>query len=162
MNEEYYKEYLQKLTDMIDAKKLDGFWVMCDRSDFKPIKKNKVEIRKMLKEKSQYYAGKKIAYVNLYPNLDAIKDSSEDAFIMTIYIYEINDKGEFGKTQFDTWGLKIRYKLSDFSIRKFKMKDVEKLMRLCADEIITTEILNGSSFKNFMKKLDKLKINLDD
>ena len=155
------EEYLQKLTDLVEAKDLERFWVMCDRSDFKPIRKSKADIRKMLKEKAKHYRGKKIAYISLYCNLGAIKNPKDVAFVITMYIYEINDKGEIDKTGFDTWGLVINYRLDDLATRKFKIKDLENLMRLCAEKTVRSEILNGISFPNLMKKLDKLNIDLD-
>lgn len=155
-------EYLQKLADLIETKDMERFWILCDRSDFKPIRKSKSDIKTMLKEKKNHYKGKKIAYISLYCNLKAIKDQSLKAFVITIHIYEINDNGEIDKTGFDTWGLVINYKLEDLGKRKFKIKDLETLMRLCAEKNVRSEILNGISFTNLMKKLDKLNIDLDD
>ena len=60
------EEYFNKLKDKIKEKKLNEFWIFSDRTDFKPIKTtSEKSIKKMLKEKSQYYKNKHICNVKL-------------------------------------------------------------------------------------------------
>ena len=82
-------------------------------------------------------------------------------FKYKITIYEIDDDGNVAKHTDGTWGLKVNYKLDDFNIRKFKLKDLHNIIKLCADGEIDSDTFNGMSFRNFMKMLEKKKINLD-
>lgn len=159
------EEYIVKLEKLIDDKELDNFWVMCDRVDFKPLKKSQgwtyKIIKKMLKEKAQYYANKKIANINLYTNPKAVQED-KDVFSIRIIIFEIDEDGKINKDEYDNWGFMVNYKLKDLGVRKFKMKDVEKMMRLCAEKTLRSDAFNGISFTNMMKRLKDKDISLDD
>ena len=62
--------YYNKLKEKIDDKELNNFWIICKRTDFKPIKnKNKKEIRNYINERLQYYKNKNIANIKIYQSL---------------------------------------------------------------------------------------------
>jgi hypothetical protein len=82
------EEYLDKLENDLSNKKLDDFWVLCDDSEFKAIKKTKTEIKKTLKEKSDTYKNRKIANIRLFFNNKGLNNQSW-IFAIKITIYEI-------------------------------------------------------------------------
>lgn len=148
------EEYVKELEKKIKDKNLYTFWVFCDRVDFKPIKDTtKSEIKKYVKKKVQYYANKKIAWISLYTNLDAFENENELVFSIKIFIYEINEDGLIEQERGDNWGLMINYYIKDLEEKKFKLKDVEKLMRWGAEKIIRTDTLNGIKYTNLLKRL---------
>ncbi len=153
--------YLDKLQAQIEEKELGYFWIMTDRIDFKPIKeKSAQKVFNYLKNKAGYYKGKKIANVTIVVDKKQIK-ADGIVFKYKITIYKIDDDGNVAKHTDDTWGLKVNYKLDDFNIRKFKLKDLHNIIKLCADEEIDSDTFNGMSFRNFIKMLERKKINLD-
>ena len=134
---------------------------MTDRIDFKPIYEDSADkIFQYLKNKAAYYKGKKIANVTIIIDKKQAKTNGI-VFRYKITIYKINENGEVAKKRGDTWGLKINYTLDDFTLRKFKLKDLHNIIKLCADEIIDNDDFNGMSFKNFIKMLEKKKIDID-
>jgi hypothetical protein len=90
----------------------------------------------------------------------AAKDN-DYVFYFKIHIFKIWDDGSIGKKRGDSWGVLVNYKLEDLQTRKFKLKDLHKIIKLLADEVIDSDTFNGMSFKNFMKMLKKKKIDLD-
>ena len=49
----------------------------------------------------------------------------------------------------------MNYKIDDFRTLNFKLKNVEVLMRLASDSIITTNNLYGISYKKLLIKIQK-------
>jgi hypothetical protein len=154
--------YLKKLETQLKEKELEDFWIWPHREDWAPIKEtNPDKVLRSVKKKAQYYGGKKIANVMCIVDKKAAK---EDGFVFRfkIVIFQIHEDGSVGTKQGDSWGFKVNYKLEDLETRKFKLKDLHKIIKLCADGVLDNDHFNGMSFKNFMKKLDRLNIDLDE
>ena len=160
-----------------------NFWVIADRADFKPLKKtinqvkgtNQVkkeiktnihsikEIRdNILNEKGEYYKDKKFADIKIKLDediLDQINDIKEyknikNKIILNVHItiYLIDSEGNLNLN--DKWELKVNYYIDDFRKLNFKLKNLEVLMRLACDSVITTTSLNGISYKNLLIKIN--------
>jgi len=160
MSEFDIKKYLKKLKKTLEEKELESFYVMVDRTDFKPMKGYDTprDLMKMTVEKKQYYAGKRIADISLYTNLNGLK-TGEFIFSIKIEIYKILESGKLSFK--DTVGIRVNYYPDDFENRRFHIKDVEKFMRLCADNVIYIETLNGNKYKNVLKILKKKGIDFE-
>jgi len=162
MSEFDIKKYLKKLKKTLEEKELESFYVMVDRTDFKPIKGYYTpgDLMKMTMEKKQYYAGKRIARISLYTNLKGLK-TNESIFSTKIVIYKILENGKLNFDINDMVGIRVNYYPDDFEKRRFRLKDVEKFMRLCADNVIYIETLNGNKYKNVLKILEKKGIDFE-
>lgn len=163
------KKYLKKLGKTLEDKELNEFFVMVDRTDFKPIKGGWTETLKMFKERASYYAGKRTAYISMGPhtkNLKYYEGSSKDKikpfiFSLKIVIYEIKEDGTLNNFINNVVGVTINYEPDDFEERPFHIKDVETFMRLCADGKLYIDTLNGQWYKKIIKMLRKKGIDFD-
>ena len=50
------------------------------------------------------------------------------------------------------WELLVNYYVDDFRTLNFKLKNIEVLMRLAADSVITTNTIDGISYKKLLVK----------
>jgi hypothetical protein len=157
-----------------------NFWVIADRSDFKPLKKNTTNKKKIIKknlhsikeikdnildEKGEYYKDKKFAEIQIKMNdviltkVDDIREykNIKNKIILTveITIYLI---GTDGTINFENkWALCVNYFVDDFRTLNFKLKNIEVLMRLASDSVITTNSHKGISYKKLLLKIEKNK-----
>lgn len=160
MSEFDAKKYLKQLEKTLRVKELESFYVMCDRSDFKPMRYDTPrDLMNMFAEKIQYYRGKRVAYISLFTNVKGLK-TNELVFSIKIVVYRIKDNGRLDQDY--VRGLLVNYQPDDFERRKFRLKDVEKFMRICADEILNTETLNGNWYKNIIKMLKKRGVDFEE
>lgn len=166
-----------------------NFWVIADRADFKPLKKETgkkktsktktkpnpkpnihsiKEIRdNILEEKGEYYKDKKFAEIKIDLDeklLEKVNDIKQyknikDKTLLTvsITIYLIGGDGSLNLE--NKWELKVFYVVDDFRTLNFKLKNIEVLMRLAADSVITTNQITGISYKKLQLKLEKNKEN---
>ena len=134
--------YFFKLKDKLEEKELKDFWIFPDRSDFKPIKNTtRKQIQSYLKGKVRYYAGKKIA--NVYTtfrsriNFDNI---IEDNWIYTlnIIIFDISEDGNIDTNISDSRSLTIVYNKKELAENHFSIKELEIMIKMASDGIITT------------------------
>jgi len=82
-------------------------------------------------------------------------------FSTKIVIYKILENGKLSFNINDTVSVMVNYYPDDFEKRRFRLKDVEKFMRLCADNVIYIETLNGNKYKNVLKILEKKGIDFE-
>ena len=161
-----------------------NFWIIADRADFKPLNKttivNKKEIKtnihsikelrdNILDKKGEYYKDKKFADIKILIDneiLEKVNDIKEykniknkPILFVHIKIYLINLEGNINFT--DKWELNVKYVVDDFRTLKFKLKNIEVLMRLVADSVITTSSINGISYKNLLTKINNKDNNID-
>lgn len=190
----YTLEQIQKNLQLFYKKLVDknlhtNFWVISDRADFKPLKKiilqKKKEIKtnihsikelkdNLLNEKGEYYKDKKFAEIKINLNeniLEKINDikqykniKNKPLLIVHITMYLIDN---FGKVNLDNkWELTVNFVVDDFRTLNFKLKNIEVLMRLVSDSVITTDNIEGISYKKLSVKIEKNKnknlINNDD
>jgi len=141
------EEYLSNLEQDLSDKKLDDFWVMCDDSDFKAIKKSKSEVKKILKEKAESYKNKKIANIRLFFNKKGL-NNQDWIFAVKITIYEINENGNIDTTSNSTWGVYIRYSEEELNKNKFKVNALEKLVKKVAAKKLTSNMIVGINYSD--------------
>lgn len=180
---EQIKKNLTTFNKKLINKNLNAnFWVIADRSDFKPLKKNITIKKKLIKtnihsikeikdnildEKGEYYKDKKFAEIkievddNILSKVDNIREykniKNKVILVVNIIIYLI---GTDGSINFENkWELKVNYYVDDFRTINFKLKNIEVLMRLAADSVITTNSIKGISYKNLSLKIEKNKEN---
>lgn len=138
------EEYLINLEEDLKKKKLDDFWVICD-DEFKAIKKTKVEVKKTLKEKSDIYKNKKISNIRLFINKKGLNDKSW-IFAIKITIYEIDEKGAIDTTINSTWGVYIKYSEEELTKYKFKVNELEKLVKKVVTKKLTSDMIMGINY----------------
>lgn len=176
--EQIQKNLLQFNKKLINKNLNNNFWIIADRADFKPLKKisiiKKKEIKTLihsikeirdniLEKKGEYYKDKKFADIKIDINdeiLEKINNIREyknikNKIILSVHvtIYLINSEGNLNLE--DKWELKVNYYVDDFRMLNFKLKNIEVLMRLVVDSVITTESINGISYKNLLIKINK-------
>ncbi len=180
---EQVRENLEKLYDRLKVKGREkGFWVVASRSDFKPIKLRETikgkEIEKtivkiddikneLLEGKEQYFKGKKLAFISFYIDKIYLNDPKEynekriskikDVILcgVIIDIYLIDEDGKINNRRNNRWSCRINFTVDDMINHKLMLKDVEKLMRQVADEVVTTGDFAGINFKDYVKLLKK-------
>ena len=148
------EDYLDNLKKMIDSKNLEQFCVFPDVKPFKIIKKDKVEIKKVLKENPEKYSGRKVAIVTLKTDPKGFK-KNDDIFSISVGIYIIYEDGSFNKRQDDSWGLLLRYLPEDLEKYPFSMKNLEKIVNLVYKRKIASEF-GGMYYDHFKKLLKKM------
>lgn len=156
------EEYLDKLDAQLKEKDLYDFWIMAERADFKPLEeRNPDKVLRKIKKNPGKYQGKTIANVILEVNKKELKNDGY-VFMFKIGVFRVHEDGSIDKKRGDSWGLKVNYKLEDLATRKFKLKDLHKIINYCGAGILHNDDFNGASFKNFMKMLKNKQISLDD
>jgi hypothetical protein len=138
------EEYLIKLEDDLAKKKLDDFWVMIN-NEFKVIKKTKTEVKKMLKENLESYKDKQIANIRLFIRKAGLDDNSW-IFAIKITIYEINNDGKIDTTSNSTWGVYIRYNIEELRNNKFKLNELQSLVKKVASKQLTSNMITGITY----------------
>jgi len=148
------QDYLDKLERMIESKNLYQFCVFPDVKPFKIIKKDKAEIKTVLKKNPEKYADRKIAIVTLTPVPSGFK-KKDYIFIIHIEVLIIYEDGSFNKRQDDSWGMSLKYMPEDLEKYPFSMKNLEKIVNLVYKRKITSEF-GGMYYDNFKKALKKM------
>lgn len=138
-------EYLSDLEKDLSDKKLDDFWIICDDSDFKAIKKSKTEVKKILKEKANIYKNKKIANIRLFINKKGL-NTQDWIFAIKITVYEINENGAIDTTINSTWGVYIKYSEEELNKNKFKVNALEKLVKKVSSKKLTSDMIIGVNY----------------
>jgi hypothetical protein len=155
------RQYLTDLRTKIHERDLGSFWVISDRADFRPIKNTtKGEIKRLLKEKAQYYKNKRIAEIRVYINPKHIDTEDAPMSIIAI-IYQIDEEGQIEHKSYSDWGSRINFYPKDFAKIKFSLKLVETIMRLANDKTMVTNTLTGMKYKDYVKALKKKNIAWD-
>jgi len=166
------------ISDRADFKPLTKIIIKKDE-EIKTIIHSIKELRdNFLDEKGEYYKGKKMASIKIifYDDIvnelnkinfngflnDSMLKHKDYIFIkekpilsIQITIYQIDNDGILNTNNQNCWHLKVNYYIDDFSLIKFKLKNVEVLMRLVADSVIKTNLTDGISYKNLVKKLNE-------
>jgi hypothetical protein len=154
------EEYYRKLENTIRKKNLVDFWMFPDRSKFKALTHPFKKLEKMLKNDPKRYGGRNIANVTLYFDHTGLK-TNKSVFHFKVVIFTLTKTGEISEKRGDSWGYMINYKLEDLYENHFKMSFMEKIIKLVANETLDGDTFNGTKYKNFIRKLDELGIDLD-
>ena len=151
------KDYLDKFEEKIDNKKLDEFWILVDRDDFKPIKDlSDKELYKKIKDKVKYYAGKRIALVKIFVKNKESSIKANDSLIHLVFdIRKISCTGLLVNV---AESLKVLYYQDDLEKKKTTLKDVQRFMKLCADGILNSSVIGGIKYSKLMDKLKEKNI----
>ncbi len=157
-NDESIQEYLNKLKNKFVEKDLIDFWVMSDRTDFKPIKNaKKKDIVKFLKSKSQYYGGKHIANVNMIFKFSDISSVPDDKwiFFINITIYLISADGSIDTSIADSWDLNISYNKKELAKNHFTIEELSNMIRYASSRKIISDI-GGITYVDWIRQLHKV------
>lgn len=150
--------YFNKLKDKLSEKDLNDFWIICGRSDFKPIKNiKKKEMQNYIKTKTQYYAGKNLANISIVfrprVNFNTLKDS-DWLLTIKIYIYNISSDGEIDTDESDTWSLIILYNKDELNDNHFTLNELNQMIQMGSSRKIISD-MSGISYSNWIKLLAK-------
>jgi hypothetical protein len=135
------------------------FWLLVDRDDFKPLKNytNK-KLKEMFKNKIKYYEGKRIADIKIYvDNKESSINKHESLIHLVFGIWKISDRGLLNSTG---QTLKVRYFKDDLDIKKLTLKDVQRFMQLCANNILGSSVIGGIKYSKLVKELEDKKIKI--
>jgi hypothetical protein len=154
------REYLKTERDSLREKQLTDFWVLCDTDVFKPIKGlSEQQVEKILMDDIEKYGKRKIASIRIAFNVSK-KYANIFYISFVIVVMKISSKGELKTLNQKT--LCINYDADDLNIRKFKMSDVKRFLKLCKNGILNSDTMNGIYLKHALEKLEKKKITLDE
>jgi hypothetical protein len=179
--EQIQKKLLLFYKKLVNKNLHTNFWVIADRVDFKPLKKSTIVKKKketktnihsikeikenLLDEKGEYYKGKKFAEIkitmdeNLLSKINDIRQyktiKNKVLFSVHITIYLISGEGKLNLE--NKWELVVNYYVDDLRTLNFKLKNIEVLMRLASDNVITTNTIEGISYKKLLIKIEKNK-----
>jgi len=156
----YYKNLIKE----IEENQMKSFWIFCNKE--KLIKKEtskKQKLKEYIKGKKQLW-NKRIASINLLYSVSPDKiDASKldkDVFTIKIYIYNINNQGDFDYDDINTWSLVVNYTKNEFDTKRpsyDKLIDIIKQMvKLAEKQKIITDFV-GISYTEFFNAYDKLK-----
>jgi hypothetical protein len=150
-------DYLNKLAEKIENKDLEVFWLMVDRDDFKPFKNySDKELKNLFKKKIKYYEGKRIATIKIYvKNKQSCIDKNDSLVELVFGIFKIDYNGSLDDTGMS---LLVKYYKDDLDIKKPALKDVQRFMKLCANNILGSSVIGGVKFTKLMTELKNKKI----
>jgi hypothetical protein len=148
------EQYLDKLKTDIEKKNIKSYWVFCDLDDFKKIKKTKMELIEKFKKNPKKYTDRNIANVRLTINKSGLKDN-DWVLSVKIHIYKIEDTGNIGQSQHNSWGLILNYTADDLTIKPFQYEDIEKLIDIVNEQLVLSSF-DGIYYKEFIKRIKKL------
>jgi hypothetical protein len=153
-------EYLKTERDNLREKKLDHFWVLCDTDVFKPIKGlSEQKVEEILMSDPEKYGKRKIASIRIAFNLSK-KYANIFYISFVIVVMNISSKGELKVSNQKT--LRINYDADDLNIRKFKMSDIKRFLKLCKNGILNSNTFTGIYLHHALGRLEKKKIILDE
>jgi phage pi2 protein 07 len=157
---EELREYLKTEKEALKEKQLTNFWVLCDTDVFKPIKNlSEQQVEQILMDDPDKYGKRKIANIRIAFNISK-KYANIFYISFVIVVMNISSKGELKTSNQKT--LCINYNAIDIKIRKFKMSDVKRFLKLCKNGILNSDTMNGIYLKNALEKLEKKNILLDE
>jgi hypothetical protein len=155
-------KYLRSLHKQLKEKNLESFWVMADRSRFKPMKETKdAKIEKYLKTHASRYGNRPIATVTLFVDKDEIKNNGY-VFRLKVIVFDIHEDGSIATKRGDNWGYKINYTLDNLYKNKFTLSFMYKVVKAVAQNLIKGDDFIGTSFKNFVHEIQRKNIDLDE
>ena len=159
------KEYYPVFEEVIREKGLKNFWIICKNTEFKPIVMSKEKMREKVKKKAEQLKGLSIANITMlfYPlsYLDN-PDPNKRIFIIHIYVYKINDKGEFDTGIKDTSKLSITYTKDELNNNHLTIDELKEMIRMVYKKKILTTLIGIShtswqaQYNDVLKK-EKLK-----
>ena len=149
------EDYLNKLERMIESKNLQQFCVFPDVKPFKIIKKPIPEMVKIMKENPDKYADREIVVVRLNTDKSGFK-LKEYIFSLSITNYQIYENGRINKTSNDSWGVSIYYMPDDLEKHPFKMRNIEKIIKLVNKGDLRSDF-SGFTYNQFEKQLEYIK-----
>lgn len=176
MDKSYNKIYInfQKFINKIDTKKLDNFWIISDRSDFKPLKddnKNIItktnDITDLLHNKFDYYINKKFINIKIKFNslliqkfknlqnwnkLEFNKIKNKGIFIIKFIIFVISDPIIPNNFTKNIKFCNIKYNINDLFNITLKFKSIEVLLRFILDKNILTSSDNHINYSDIKIK----------
>jgi len=157
---EALQEYLKTEKEALKEKQLTDFWVLCDTDVFKPIKNlSEEQVELILMDDPDKYGKRKIANIRIVFNISK-KYANIFYISFVIVVMNISSKGELKTSNQKT--LCINYNANDIKIRKFKMSDVKRFLKLCKNGILNSDTMNGIYLNNALEKLEKKNISLDE
>lgn len=155
-----FEIYFNKLNDMLHKKDLINFWILPERSDFKPIKNvSKKKMQQYLRTKPQYYNGKKIANVNIVfkPGVKFDKITpKEKIFFVKIFIYIIDEEGKIDYDDDNEWMLMISYTKNDLNVNHFTLKELNQMIKETTSLKISSDI-GGITYATWINHKKKIK-----
>lgn len=151
--------YYNTLEEVIKEKKLNNFWLIYGKSEFKPILLTREQIKKKVKEKKDQFKNKYICNVkllfSLVDNFNNL-DKNKKVFMIHIYIYKINEDGVFDTGFRDTWTLSILYNADELKNNHFTFDELTEMIQIAQKKKILTD-LGGMSYTEWLERYNKLK-----
>jgi len=148
-------DYLDKLECIIKSKKLNDFCVFPDVKPYKIIKKPISEMVKIMRENPDKYADRDIVVVRLDTHKSGFK-LKEYIFSLSVTNYQIYEDGRINKTSNDSWGVSLNYMPDDLEKHPFKMRNIEKIIKLVNKGNLTSDFF-GFTYNQFEKQLEYIK-----
>jgi len=149
------EEYLKILKKQIFDKKLEQFAVFPDLQTFKIVKKDEEEIVELMKKNPKKYAGRKVAIILFQFTPDGFK-KNENIFSIGIDVYLIEKDGSLTENPNNIASLYLKYRADELEKHPFKIKMLEKLVKLVKDRYIGSNFI-GTYYTEFEKQLAELK-----
>lgn len=166
-------EYMEKVDEFIQEKKLYNFWVFPDEKGFKNriTDMNSKDIKQMIKKDLDKYKGRIVCQLTMRtnhkdPSSLPMKAETPHGEKIPIYmhgqimVFKILDDGnikELPKT-----GVVFGWRKEDFEVTKFSLKLLERLVRITASKKYSCAMIFGCPISYIVKELRKKKIEIDD
>lgn len=162
---------IKKFQLYLKNKDMQQFWIIKNRTDFKPLKKiitvknNKVKTNihsinelnnDFLKDKGQYYIGKNFVNIKISFNNNVInkiidfkslkKYKFNDIITVSVCVYTVNELEKLNIA--DSWCSDIIYTFDSIKNIKFNLKNIEILVRLVCDKSLMNKKIMYSDICN--------------
>jgi hypothetical protein len=156
-------EYLKDLDKKYEKLNMRDFWVMCDTESFRPIKGlSEKELKEKLMNKPGHYGGRRIANVRIYVKDRKLAITENESLIhLIIQVFQIKEDGKL-KVSGGVKTLLVLYFKEDLEKKKFRTKDAERFLKLCADGTLRSGLMNGMPYRDAIKQLHKKGITFED
>ena len=149
------KEYYPVLEEVIREKGLDDFWLICGKSEFKPIIMPREKIIEKVKKKVDHFKGLSIA--NIVMLFIPISELDRHKIILSIHIYihKINDKGLFDTGNYDTVKLSVTYTKDELNNNHFTIDELKEMIRMAYKKKILTALI-GISYTSWTRQYNEV------
>jgi hypothetical protein len=166
-------EYMEKVDDFIQEKKLYNFWFFPDEKGFKNriTDMNSKDIKQMIKKDLDKYKGRIVCQLTMRTNYKdpqslPMKAETPHGEKIPIYmhgqimVFKILDDGNIKATTKS--GIEFGWRKEDFEVTKFSLKLLERLVRIAASKKYYCTLTFGCPISYIVKELKKKKIEIDD
>ncbi len=153
------KDYFITLKEVLSEKKLEYFWIICGQKKFKPLNITRKEIQEVLKENVDSFRGKSLAEIRFIfapiNEWNIQRDKHGRVLTISIYIYEVNEKGLIDTNIADVWQCNIFYNKKELDENHVTIDELKEMINMVYKRKIVTDMA-GITYTNWLTNYNRI------